>query len=259
MKIYSILLVFLMGGEGFYAISTASADDTGMLTYPTENNLDLKEGTFEFWIKPCVDASRYLPANDYRGILSIFNFSTESGSAGCIYYVGGMYKPMGGISISIGSKSGKIPGVGQGILLPKDEWHHLAFVWKDKEILLYVDGKLGAKDAGRGTLLKSLDEALGVPKALISMGDKWGKAGRMVIDDLRLSAVARKPEELGFAAGELKADPFAKILDPFECDFVPDGKTRTKPAAISFGEGGCPSAACEFVPGKFGKGLAFFR
>jgi hypothetical protein len=48
------------------------------------------------------------------------------------------------------------------------------------------------------------------------------------------------------------------VLDPFEGDFVPDGKLETKPLVIANGSGGLPSAQCRSAPGKFGKGLAFF-
>ena len=81
----------------------------------------------------------------------------------------------------------------------------------------------------------------------------------MVIDDLRVSTVARRPDELGFAVGKLSPDPFTAVLDSFEADFEPDGKTATRPALILSGPGGVPSKGCAFVPGRFGKALSLVR
>jgi len=229
---------------------------TGTLTYPLKDNIDLREGTIECWIQFGFETSEFLPVKDFRTLASLFDFNSEKGSMGASYFVGSIFGvDKGGWYFRPGPKPMLLP-IGAAMIWKKGEWHHLAFTWQEKMMRLYVDGK----DAGFRDQQSSLRDAFEVvTNQDIRFGDRWNVAARFGLDDIRVSTIARQPEELGFAVGELKPDPYTSLLDPFECDFVPDGKQLTKPRVIMVGSGGKPSAPCVFVEGKFGKGLSFYK
>ena len=229
--------------------------DTGRLTYPAQDNLDLKAGTLECWVKLGFDPEEMISAREYRGLATLFALKAEKGGLNVLMFSGAMFKDTYGWSCSIGGEGKPLPFAARCRPWKQDEWHHIALVWDGQKMMLYLDGKKASERVQPVTLETSFGRMTEEP---IRFGDKWGKRAKYVIDDLRLSAVARKPEELGFH-GRLKPDPFTRILDGFEADFAPDGKTRTKPEVMFSGEGGLPDKMCEFVEGKFGKGLAFYR
>jgi hypothetical protein len=198
----------------------------------------------------------YLPAKEYLSMLSLWNVGT----------------PRGGMSVSFMVQAGQSNATWFCSMGPKprihgtfigtpswdlfNKWQHIALVWKNRVTLAYLDGK----EQGKAEHLippHQIWGSLGVKP--IFFGDQWNRYALIVVDDVRVSRIARAPEELGFAVGELRPDPFTTRLDPFEGDFVPDGKLETKPLVIANGNGGLPSPQCRFVSGKFGKGLACFN
>lgn len=229
---------------------------TGTLTYPALDNIDFREGTVECWVKFAFNPLDYLPAKDYLSMLSFWNVGTSRGGMSVAFMV------QAGTSnatwfCSMGPKPrihGTFIGTPTSDLFGK--WQHLALVWKNRETVAYLDGKQQGKVEHLLPPYQIWGSLDGKP---IFFGDQWNRYALIVMDDLRISRIARKPEELGFKVGGLKPDPFTTVLDPFEGDFVPDGKLETKPRVISNGNGGLPSAQCRFVAGKFGKGLAFFN
>lgn len=233
---------------------------TGTLAYPARDNVDFREGTLEFWFKPAFDPPVPPTPVDYRGLLVLVRVAGENGGLSLAYFSGGMYRGQAGLATSLGGKRGKGLPCGMTFYPKKDEWHHLAIGWKEPELVLYLDGGDGkGGKTSKAVQPELLTEMFGpVGKEAVCFGDQWGKAGRMVIDEFRLSTVLRQPEELGYH-GQLKPDPYTAILDPFESDSPPDGRTRTRPIVILAGEGGLPTATCALVPGKYGKGLALFR
>jgi hypothetical protein len=119
----------------------------------------------------------------------------------------------------------------------------------------YFDGKKSGERTNQATLYKGFGPTAADKPILF--GDRWNRNAKLVIDDVRVSRVARNPEELGFH-GALKSDAHTAILDSFDnAAFAPDGKQTTKPELILAGPGGTPSPDCEFVAdGKFGKALS---
>ncbi|MBI4024550.1 MAG: hypothetical protein HY360_06185 [Verrucomicrobia bacterium] len=229
---------------------------TGTLTYPALDHLDFREGTFECWVKFAFDPNEYLPAKGYTGMLFLVRLDGDRGGLGIYYYAQDGAKEAGW-SCRVGPDS-KFHSFGIGT--PKQPtfgvWQHLALVWKGREMMAYLDGKESEKVIHNEFPHQGFGDVRSKP---IFFGCQYNRYALMTIDDLRVSNVARKPEELGAAVGELKADAFTTILDPFEGDFMPDGKAPTKPTVMLNGPGGLPSAQCRFVTGKFGKGLAFFN
>lgn len=232
----------------------AASAQTGTLTYPLKDNVDLRHGTIECWVQFAVNVEDYLPVKDFQTIVVLFAFEGEKGSMAASHFVGSIFGAKnGGWYFRPGPKPMMLP-VSAAAIWKKGDWHHIAVTWKEKLMTLYLDGK----QAGYRDQQSTLEDAFAVvTDQRILFGDKWHVAGRFIMDDLRISNIARTPGELGFAAGELKVDPFTLLLDPFEGDFVPDGKQKTRPRTIMVGEGGLVTAPSVFVTGKFGKALAF--
>lgn len=226
---------------------------TGTLTYPAPDNIDWREGTVECWIKFNFEPAASLPSKDYQGFAALLSLSGSAGALN-IHYMAQPGSNEASWWCSIGPET---VFTAFGIASPpvhKNEWHHIALVWAGESTRAYFDGKL----AGHFTHLVTLAKGFGAVGKEIFVGDKWNARAHYVLDEFRVSRVARRPEELGFN-GQLKRDAFTSILDPFEGDFEPDGKAVTHPSVMLSGEGGVPSAQCQFVDGKFGKGLAFYR
>lgn len=256
-----LLFLALVGGLAFPSF----AGETGTLEYPSEDNLDFKEGTVEFWFKPWYDTASSLPSTEkYQLLSAILDLRGETGGLTMSHFAGASARPSATLFARLNSEKQDLFGVSGGAFVPKKgEWHHLALVWMGREVTLYVDGVIGQGKKGKVgamTALAFLHEAFGaVGRHPIRLGDKWHANGKMAVDDFRVSSVARPVEQLGFSVGQLKPDPSTRILDAFEESFEPDGKTRTRPVVIVSGEGGLPSPQCRFEEGKFGKALSLYR
>lgn len=241
------------------------AGQTGTLEYPSEDNLDFKEGTLEFWFQPGYDTASHLPSNEaFDGLAAILELRGESGGIVVSHFAGAAARPSAILSVRLASDKQDLYGVSGGEFAPKKgEWHHFALTWKEKVVNFYLDGAIAPGRKGKMspfTALEFLHIAFGaVGRHPIRIGDKWNARGKFALDDLRVSAVARAPEELGFHVGRLKPDPSTRILDPFEDAFEPDGKTRTHPTVMVSGEGGLPGPQCRFVEGKFGRALSLYQ
>ncbi|MFZ4695737.1 MAG: LamG-like jellyroll fold domain-containing protein [Verrucomicrobiia bacterium] len=241
------------------------AGQTGTLDYPSEDNLDFKEGTVEFWFQPLYDTASFLPSSEkFQGLSAILDLAGESGGLSVSHYAGASAAPSATLTVRLNSEKQDLFGFSGGEFTPKKgEWHHFALAWKGREVNFYLDGAIAPGRKGKMSpfaVLEFLNIAFGaVGRHPIRVGDKWNTNGKFAVDDLRVSSVARAVEQLGFAVGALKPDPSTRILDSFEESFEPDGKTRTRPKVIVSGEGGLPSPGCRFVEGKFGKALSLYR
>lgn len=245
---------------GAYAQTAAAPKigsiSTGTLTYPALDNLDFREGTIECWVKFAFNPLDYLPSKEYLSMLSFWNVGNPRGGMNVAFFTNtGMTNATW--FCSMGPKPlihGTYIGTPSSDLFGK--WQHLALVWKARETLAYLDGKL----TGKVEHIQPPYQVWGTLDVKpIFFGCQWNRYALITIDDLRISRIARTEKELGWAMGELKPDPYTTVLDAFEGDFVPDGKLETKPVVIANGNGGLPSSPCRFVPGKFGRGLAFFN
>ena len=239
----------VVGGEGpVYRIGSVR---TGQLTYPALNNLDLREGTIEFWLKLAFDPADYLPGGRYTGLLGVVHLAGEDGGGGLLYFAQG-----DSLRWSVSMTSPLQPAGPTDRIMVPDRWYHVALVWQGREMVFYLDGE---RASGRHQIVP-LHQVFGrlARTQTLRFGDPRGQQALMVIDDLRISRVARQPEELGFFIGEHTPDIYTSVLDPFEDAFVPDGETTTQPTVIWAGPGGLPSRECRFVPGKYGRGLSFF-
>jgi len=231
--------------------------NTGTITYPTVDNIDFREGTIECWVKLTFDPKANLPPGEYRGLASVINVAGDSGGFGVhIFAQATDTRPHWWCSIGPKTILTPMPITAPIEAMNQDEWHHIAITWKDDKTWAFFDGKPAGDRNHEATIYKGFGPP--VANKPILYGDRYNRNGKFVLDDVRVSRVARKPEELGFH-GELKPDAHTAILDRFEQPFEPDEKTTTAADVILSGTGGTPSSQCQFVEGKFGKGLQLHK
>ncbi|MCM8759529.1 MAG: LamG domain-containing protein [Candidatus Omnitrophica bacterium] len=135
-----------------------------------------------------------------------------------------------------------------------NKWHHVAVMWKDGRYLtIYVDGKEVDRREYPWSIIRDIPSSAQV---VIGFTGYIAK-NAVAVDEVRISSVARKPEELGFFCIPLKPDPATLLLENFENVFEKDGRFYTRPEVI-----GDVSAPAEYqviggkiVPGKYGKGF----
>jgi len=230
--------------------------DTGTLTYPSAGNIDMREGTLEMWISIPFDVQDYLPSDEtYTGLLAIARIQGEHGTMGLGYCAGAMMRPGAGLFASLSSEVVEIHTFSAGQFLPApDEWHHIAVTWSGSRVRYYVDGEFRSERVTLAPLAQAFGSVAAEP---LLIGHRWGRAGQMAIDELRVSAIERTPEELGWH-GSLAVDPYTRILDRFDGPAPTDGEMVTSPDVIFLGEGGLASPHCRFVEGKFGQALALY-
>src|ERR1043166_5454118 len=78
--------ISLAGGPDSKALKIGDLP-TGTLTYPALDNLDLREGTIECWVKFAFSPLDYLPAKDYLSMLSLWNVGTARGGMSVAFMV----------------------------------------------------------------------------------------------------------------------------------------------------------------------------
>ena len=145
------------------------------LSYPSQGNIEPDAGTIEMWLQWLWEPGTDPSAN-------ILYLTTPDGS----------YLRMNTV---VGGRLGVAYNVGKGDaqnwkrveIPPPDwqpgQWHHLAVTWGDGVLRLYIDGALADEETGIVPLEGQLSD--------IALGP-----GPLVIDELRISSVARSPEEI---------------------------------------------------------------
>ncbi|MCM8768770.1 MAG: LamG domain-containing protein [Candidatus Omnitrophica bacterium] len=227
----------------------------GRIIYPAKGNINLDEGTVEAWVR--LDFEPQQTSQEYKVLLPLFQFtdpeakvniviaySCPAGSQACWY-----------LSLdSGGEKLLRLSALPRG--WQKGEWHQIALTWKANQAKLYLDGKLVSE-------AKSNQPFKGeVKSGEIFIGDRWTSdkvKTEAVIDELRISNVERKVEELGFS-GRLKPDPFTLLLEDFEQLAGEGQEIRTKPVVCSShsGEKFGRVSGGKSTTGKFGQGLSLY-
>lgn len=248
-----VMLSLLLGG---LHPSAQGAERSGTLAYPVEDLLTMKQGTIEFWFSVPWDVQQALPAEEYHGLLALFQLPGETGGMSLNWFTGAMVKPTAGLFLSIHSTRTELHGIGLSpFTAPAQEWHHVALTWSENTLTLYLDGVRRAQGAGPANLHAALG-TLGAKPLLL--GDRWNVNGRMTIDELRLSSVARPAQELGFH-GPLQVDPFTTLLEDFETEPSSVHPMATCPRWSINGAVGQTAAPARRAPGRFGTGLALFN
>jgi hypothetical protein len=240
----------------FFSIFPVILKGGGRIAYPAKGNICIEEGTIEMWIKTGFEPEQ--KSDEYKLILPLLQFYEPeikfNISISYICVQGGKAQWSAGIDFQ-GEKLFRLTAIPIG--WKKDEWHHIALSWKYNKAIFYLDGKAVCE-------VKSNKPVVGeIKNGLIYIGDRWTNEKiktEVVIDDLRISCIERKAEEIGFNFSEsLKPDPFTLLLENFE-EISENKNKETKPVIISglSGEKGGEIIGGKLVNGRFGKGLSLF-
>lgn len=226
----------------------------GRIVYPGKGNICFEEGTIEMWVK--LDFEPDQTSKEYKLLLPLFQFYEPEikGNISISYICQAGGRALWYVAFDCsGEKLFRISAVPQN--WKKGEWHHIGLTWKGNIAKFYLDGKLIEEAKSNRPLSGQVKEGK------IFIGDRWSAENiktEVVIDELRISNIERKQEELGFYSSEsLKVDPFTLLLENFE-EISEGEKTLTKPVFISglSGEKGGEVSGVKIVDGKFGKGLS---
>jgi len=134
-------------------------------------------------------------------------------------------------------------------------WHHFALTWTGAQVVrAYIDGELAQEMEFPWAIARDVPGA-----ARIVIGHPQISGFNFIaIDDLRISSVARRPEDLGFAHTPLTPDPYTLLLLDFEDIEQADGQMLVRPAVMALADGPerLPVAGGRLIDGRTGRGLA---
>lgn len=161
--------------EGVFGSALAS-DIYTELKYDTTRNVNTREGTLEFWLKP----------EDFYGAGYIFDMRTTNG----------MFIEVGyWTSIYINTFAAN-PNPQVGATIPEaawfpGKWYHLAFTWGKGELKIYLNGML--------LTMNTYDfEPSPIPIRYFSIASNLGGGADYIglLDELRISDIARSEEQI---------------------------------------------------------------
>ena len=220
----------------------------GTISYPAMGNVELPQGTIEMWITPQFDPiDSDLAKKDYWGF-NLVQIYQDDDNFICLIWR------------SIKGRRGPFARHRQqGFRIPtnfstisgwkKDEPHHIAYCWEGETDWWVIDGKKTNESSSKyGPLKLHMNESMTIELGTAKVNEKF------VIDDLRISSIARKEDEVGYHnPGKLGNDAWTLLLDTFDEPFECDGTTQTSPVimtpSVSGQSGGIPDKNCKFVPG----------
>lgn len=185
---------------GYYGIETLPADAPATLTYQAKRNIDFEHGTLEFWARPVSDDRG---SNPDQTILTVMAGNSNRVSLAWTHAGSRLLLTVGGLTAE-----GEMPP------LPTDRFTHFALLWPDP-IGVYVNGQPVAELPG-----ESLVDGSPAGGSIV-----FGAAGgRMVVDEIAISAAAYSPEELRDAVLRKRApekDPYILLVDHLDQPFAP--------------------------------------
>jgi hypothetical protein len=248
---------------GDYGIESLPID-YATLTYPANGNIQLECGTLEFWAMPTFGYG-------YAHGLTRPLFTLDLPGTGTISLFWSQDDYSLHFRIREGAKTvAEVKGAASWV---RGGWHHIAVSWGDA-LKLYLDGELVDEDDYKGTLEAPLEDRL-----LVFGGASCG----YVLDEIRISWIARSPQEVVQAAKAeapyshedmhtLLLDHLDNTYDPGYIEHLDSYGTFTRPAIFGrrFGGqagrdmirycsgwtgAGLVDGSARFVRGKFGYGL----
>lgn len=135
--------------------------------------------------------------------------------------------------------------------LEPGQWHHFAVTWHDGRLVrAYIDGELAQEMQFPYAIARPVPAG-----SRIIIGHPGGVGfNRPVVDEVRISSVARSPEELGAHRVPLEPDPHTLLL----LDFEEAVGGMVRPAVMVRADGPAEFAieGGRIVEGKAGRGLA---
>jgi hypothetical protein len=240
--------------------SPAFAQRWGRIDFPGQSLIDFEESTVEAWVLFEFDPQERVGPN-WHGKGVWFNAIVPKSEV-----------DLGaGFSISVGLKESKclmrfafdIDGKEVPYPLAVDcthfgigKWHHVAAAWRNgRHLRVFLDGK----EVGERRFPKSIIRDIPSTVRIVFGHIGYVRQNLIVVDDIRISSIARKSEDLGFFEAPLKADPYTLFLDGFENIKMQGCRRFTAPTVVASQVS--PSVyeiiGGRIVPGKVGKGFAF--
>jgi len=224
------------GGGGSYGLESLPFFAPTVLTYPLQGNLELKQGTFECWVRPHFDP---FPPRDPRGANGALNRNCVDFSFTNDVHVG-YYWNIDDRSLRLYFRQGRSHPV---LLATRaqwqvGEWHHIAFTW-GSAARAYLDGKPAGEQVFQGLPPGELSQAT------ITLGQPLSGFD---FDEVRVSSTPHTTFDLT-QPPQVAADTL--LLDHLDETFTPNGRLATRPAK---GTGGVVTGGI-FGEGKFGRAL----
>jgi len=238
----------------------------GTIVMPAAAIMDLQEGTIEAWVKLNFDPQHHSEAR-WRsvGSLCALEVPKTDTEPGALIHVGWGQQAAHRHNRWIRYTTLRAAFVKNGVQLPhpvmahcndwgEGQWHHIAIVWKDgRDARSYVDGqKIGWRYFPWSAARSIPSTARLVIGATMYINDN-----AISVDEIRISSIARKPEDLGFHHVPLRPDPFTLYLENFEQVTEANGKRFTRPFLAEGGEGAFEVLGGVIVAGKQGQGYSF--
>jgi hypothetical protein len=211
--------------------------------YPAPGNVDLQQGTLEFWFAP----------TDIGGALHQLAHLTAPGNDLLVQCNSGGHQML--LTLTRGKDkqtvTAPVPAFKVG------QFSHVALTWSDK-ITLFMDGKrLGSIDAPLpADLAKEPDKFQIVFGTIVD----YYNSTRYVLDELRISKSVRySGDTYTVPSGPFTRDADTLLLDHLDETFRPDSADAETHATVISGQsgeiGGIATIGCSFAPAKFGQGL----
>jgi len=234
------------------------ADKFARIEYPADGNIDLKEGTFELWFKIGFDPDRQPAITWFSPMTYLFVGKQKEMT---VINLQSQYSYKRKLKKGVGNISGVMFKSVSGVLYEKlkdwkkGTWHLLAFTWKNEGtkclVEIFVDGISQAKYDGETIDVLALED-----DSVIQIGSFFFNSCYATVDAMRISMVARTPEELkrSFTEGLIR-DRFTLLLDNFDKIVVDERDQNSVTTITAEGKEGRIIGAYRVVDGKFGKAL----
>lgn len=159
-----------------------------VLEYLSNGRINSQVGTMEFWVK-----------SDWAGGDSVDHAFFQFGSSGGMDFIKDRGNWFTGMFNLFGGAGYPMMGVNAGMWLQwmASTWQHIAVTWDSNCLKLYMNGSLIAE-----TKISNPLPLVNATRFRIG-SDQWSNSALAAIDELRISNIARTPEEISasYAAG----------------------------------------------------------
>ncbi|HRU04272.1 MAG TPA: hypothetical protein P5137_00695 [Candidatus Brocadiia bacterium] len=244
----------------------AWAAGSASIVVPAGSIMDLEEGTIEAWVKLNFNP-RHENSDRWKsvGSLCLMEIPKTTADLGASIHAGWGLETTKRFDQVTRRATFRVAFVVNGQQLPhpaladatdwgQGAWRHVAFTWRNgREMRVYVDGKLAGErlfpTPARRDIPSSARLVLGLPGYIAS--------NAITVDEIRISSVARRPEELGFHHVPLRPDPCTLYMEGFENVTEEKGKRMTRPFLVERDGEAFEVKGGAVVEGKSGAGFCF--
>lgn len=242
--------------------------ELGRIELPAAGLIDFEEATVEAWVLLEFDPAQR-EEGVWRGMGGWFMFDVPKSEvdrgAGMSISVGlKNIGRQGEVQSDCGMRVGFVKD-GQEVphpVLPscasfrQEQWHHVAVTWREGRFLrVYFDGELSAERDFPASIVRDVPAA----SRIILGWEGFLQQNLLAIDEVRISSIARAPEEFGYHRCPLEPDPWTMLLENFEQATEVEGALMTTPAvlATALDPMSFPVVGGRLIDGRDGHAFAF--